>query len=167
MDKHAAYINNRLSLRAPLAESLEILAEIVGLLPLRNDIPLAVEEKKIKAYAEKLAKKNAETNVFSEFERDFPCVCFALATGVGKTRLMGAFVAWLSRSKGMKNFLVLAPNLTIYNKLIEDFSNPRSAKYVFPGIGDFVHHPPAVITGENYTSKHKCRLRLLENRMQT
>jgi hypothetical protein len=27
----------------------------------------------------------------SDFERDFPSLCFALATGVGKTRLMGAF----------------------------------------------------------------------------
>ena len=35
---------------------------------------------------------------FNAFERDFPSLCFALATGVGKTRL------------------VLAPNLTISNK---------------------------------------------------
>jgi type III restriction enzyme len=152
MDKHAAYINNRLSLRDPLAESLELLAEIADILSMRKDCDLAAEEKKIKAHTAKLAKKNGTGGIFTEFERDFPCVCFALATGVGKTRLMGAFIAWLSRAKGMKNFLVLAPNLTIYNKLIEDFSNPRSSKYVFPGIGDFVHRPPAVITGDNYTS---------------
>lgn len=31
----------------------------------------------------------------TDFEREFPSVCFALATGVGKTRLMGAFVTYL------------------------------------------------------------------------
>jgi len=31
----------------------------------------------------------------SDFERDFPSPCFALATGVGKTRLMGAFISYL------------------------------------------------------------------------
>ncbi|GAW68751.1 hypothetical protein GPEL0_01f5228 [Geoanaerobacter pelophilus] len=66
---------------------------------------------------------------------------------------MGAFIVWLNQAKGIKNFLVLAPNLTIYNKLIDDFSNPRSPKYVFPGIGDFVHRPPGIITGENYSSR--------------
>ena len=29
------------------------------------------------------------------FERDFPLLCFALATGVGKTRLMGSMITWL------------------------------------------------------------------------
>ncbi|MFQ5788267.1 MAG: DEAD/DEAH box helicase, partial [Thermodesulfobacteriota bacterium] len=83
-------------------------------------------------------------------ERDFPSLCFALATGVGKTRLMGAFVAYLHLAKGIKNFFVLAPNLTIYNKLIEDFSNPNHPKYVFKGIGEFAQNPPRMITGDNY-----------------
>ena len=70
----------------------------------------------------------------SDFERDFPSVCFSLATGVGKTRLMGAFISYLYTAKGIKNYFVLAPNLTIYNKLIDDLSNPQSPKYVFRGI---------------------------------
>ena len=49
-----------------------------------------------------------------DFERDFPSLCFALATGVGKTRLMGAFIAYLHLAHGIDNFFVLAPNLTIY-----------------------------------------------------
>jgi type III restriction enzyme len=95
---------------------------------------------------------------FSEFERAFPCVCFALATGVGKTRLMGAFICWLNQAKGIRNFLVLAPNLTNYKKLNDDIYNPASPKYVFPGIGDFVHRPPGIITGENYTSMNTVAL---------
>ncbi|MFX3949949.1 DEAD/DEAH box helicase family protein, partial [Streptococcus suis] len=64
------------------------------------------------------------------FERDFPSLCFALATGVGKTRLMGAMIAWLYLTGRSRHFFVLAPNLTIYEKLKKDFlmGNP---KYVF------------------------------------
>ena len=36
----------------------------------------------------------------TDFERDFPSLCFALATGVGKTRLMGAFIAYLNQAWG-------------------------------------------------------------------
>jgi len=153
MDKFAAYIRNRLSLRPPQTESLEILAGIAERLTLRKDADLTVERDKILTFLDERTNGNGIPRVFSEFERNFPCLCFALATGVGKTRLMGAFIAWLNQAKGIKNFFVLAPNLTIYNKLIEDFSNPRSPKYVFPGIGDFVHRPPGIITGDNYTSK--------------
>jgi len=86
----------------------------------------------------------------TDFERDFPSICFALATGVGKTRLMGAFIAYLYLHNGIKNFFVLAPNLTIYNKLIDDFSLPNSPKYVFQGIGEFATKRPRIITGDNY-----------------
>ncbi|MBN1865072.1 MAG: hypothetical protein JW808_09235 [Victivallales bacterium] len=46
-------------------------------------------------------------------------------------------------------FFVLAPNLTIYNKLIADFT-PNTPKYVFKGIGEFAVHPPLVVTGDTY-----------------
>jgi type III restriction enzyme len=88
----------------------------------------------------------------TDFERNFPSICFALATGVGKTRLMGAFVAYLYLAKGIKNFFVLTPNLTIYDKLINDFSVSAHPKYVFQGIGEFVHNQPVIITGDNYTN---------------
>ena len=45
--------------------------------------------------------------------------------------------------------MVLAPNLTIYEKLKNDF-NPSSKKYVFRGINEFVNNQPVIITGENY-----------------
>ncbi len=74
-----------------------------------------------------------------------------LATGVGKTRLMGAFVSYLHLAHGIGNFFVLAPNLTIYNKLIADFT-PNTSKYVFKGIAEFATEPPTVITGDTYES---------------
>src|ERR1700736_3341539 len=77
----------------------------------------------------------------TDFERDFPSLCFALATGVGKTRLMGAFISYLHAAYGYRHFFVLAPNLTIYDKLIQDFT-PNTAKYVFKGISEFAANAP-------------------------
>jgi type III restriction enzyme len=85
----------------------------------------------------------------SSFERDFPSICFALATGIGKTRLMGAMIAYLHYEKSVKNFFVMAPNLTIYKKLKNDFGNPTSEKYVFRGLDKFVN-APRIIDGDNY-----------------
>ena len=93
----------------------------------------------------------AEFTTVTDFERDFPSLCFALATGVGKTRLMGAFITYLFRRRLSRHFFVLAPNLTIYNKLITDFT-PNTSKYVFEGIAEFATNPPELITGDNYES---------------
>ncbi len=62
---------------------------------------------------------------------------------------MGAFIAYLYRAEGIRHFFVLAPNLTIYNKLIADFT-PNTPKYVFQGIAEFATNPPEIITGDNY-----------------
>ena len=140
MNRIANSIKNRLSLRAPQAESMNILADLETKLTLKKGEALVTE----------LAKVNTSYPICTDFERNFPSICFALATGVGKTRLMGAFLTYLYLSRGIKNFFVLAPNLTIYNKLIDDFSNPASPKYVFQGIGEFVHRQPRIITGDNY-----------------
>jgi type III restriction enzyme len=89
----------------------------------------------------------------TDFEREFPSLCFALATGVGKTRLMGAFISYLHLAHGIDNFFVLAPNLTIYNKLIADFSDRNHPKYVFRGIAEFAIDAPSIITGDNYDQR--------------
>ncbi|HEX7320439.1 MAG TPA: DEAD/DEAH box helicase family protein [bacterium] len=96
----------------------------------------------------------------TDFERDFPSLCFALATGVGKTRLMGAFIAYLFKAESIRHFFVLAPNLTIYNKLVTDFT-PNTPKYVFQGIADFAVEPPEIITGDNFESGRGLRVKTL------
>ncbi|EFO0537931.1 TPA: DEAD/DEAH box helicase family protein [Escherichia coli] len=138
-------ISGRLSLRAPQRESLEALAKAIDttndkLLDPKHDVPSLLKTLK------------AEFPTLEDFERDFPSLCFALATGVGKTRLMGAFISYLHLAHGIKNFFVLAPNLTIYEKLIADFS-PGTPKYVFKGIAEFAAYPPEVITGDNYEQR--------------
>ena len=134
-------ISNRLSLRPPQRESLEILDHVCELLPLTKDTDTARALEAIRSSFPSI----------TDFERDFASLCFALATGVGKTRLMGAFVAYLNQAWGIRHFFVLAPNLTIYNKLIADFT-PGSPKYVFQGLSDFAITPPEIITGDNYES---------------
>lgn len=62
---------------------------------------------------------------------------------------MGACIAYLRYEKEIKNFFVMAPNLTIYRKLREDLGNPSNPKYVFRGLDLFVN-PPRIIDGDNY-----------------
>jgi type III restriction enzyme len=150
MDRIANSIKNRLSLRPPQEKSLNILAELADKLTLKKHTPDPSQEGNF--LKEQLEIVNNSYPTCTDFERNFPSICFALATGVGKTRLMGAFVAYLYLAKGIKNFFVLAPNLTIYDKLINDFSVSTHPKYVFQGIGEFVHNQPVIITGDNYTN---------------
>jgi type III restriction enzyme len=140
-DRTVRTITQRLSLRKPQSDSLEILADILGRIELsKGGDPAAALE--------------AIRDVFPSveaFEREFPSLCFALATGVGKTRLIGAFISYLYLIGKSRHFFVLAPNKTIYEKLIADFS-PESPKYVFKGIAEFAANPPLIVTGDNYES---------------
>lgn len=145
--KVANQLAARLSLRKPQRESLGILADLLGQLPLAKEPDLQHWLEEIKS----------SYSSMEAFERDFPSLCFALATGVGKTRLMGAMIAWLYITGRSRHFLVLAPNLTIYEKLKKDFSlgNP---KYVFAGIPEIANTPPVIVTGEDYEEGRGVRL---------
>ncbi len=142
MNKYVNTISGRLSLRPPQRESLEVLDRIVEICPPQKEGNAAAALEVIQS----------EYLSVTEFEREFPSLCFALATGVGKTRLMGAFISYLHLAHGIDNFFVLAPNLTIYNKLITDFT-PNTEKYVFKGIAEFATEPPEIITGDNYEQR--------------
>ena len=135
------HVAGRLSLRPPQAESLERLKQALDAAPEMLS--------QVRDVAAILSTLKAEFSALEDFEREFPSLCFALATGVGKTRLMGAFIAYLHLAHGINNFFVLAPNLTIYNKLITDFTR-NTPKYVFRGIAEFAQQPPLIITGDNY-----------------
>ena len=140
-------ITGRLSLRAPQHESLKRLASAIEAAPAmlrhdRDDADVGAVLQALKGLFPPL----------QDFEREFPSLCFALATGVGKTRLMGAFIGYLFQAHGIKHFFVLAPNLTIYDKLIADFT-PNTPKYVFKGIAEFSSYPPEIITGDNYEER--------------
>jgi len=140
MNRQVNAIAGRLSLRAPQRRSLEILDRSTEIVPPSKGTDVAVALEIIRS----------EFPAVTDFEREFPSLCFALATGVGKTRLMGAFITYLHLAHGINNFFVLAPNLTIYNKLIADFSDRTHPKYVFKGISEFAIDAPSIITGDNY-----------------
>ena len=136
-----------MSLREPLAEALDVVANIADALDLKKpdagtDYMAFLEEQ--------LQKARKVCPTCKDFERDFPSFAFSIATGIGKTRLMGACIAYLYLKKGIKHFFVLAPNLTLYEKLKRDFGDPSYEKYVFKGIAEFVSKPPIVVDGDNY-----------------
>ena len=139
-------VKQRLSLRIPLAEALEATATIADHIPLQKS-------KRNTTIVDDLQAVKALYPTCVDFQRAFPSITHNIATGVGKTRLMGAIITYLYLAKGVKNFFILAPNLTIYEKLIKDFGDPAYAKYVFNGISEFVHNRPVIITGDNYAQQ--------------
>ena len=143
MNAHVNAIAGRMSLRPPQRDSLEILDRITEIVPFTRSPDVAAA----------LAAIKSEFPKVSDFEREFLSVCFALATGVGKTRLMGAFISYLHLAHGINNFFVLAPNLTIYDKLRREFEERNHPKYVFKGIAEFATEPPEIITGDNYDQR--------------
>ncbi len=136
------YISGVMSLRKPQTASLKILEEILNSVTLRKGMNLRGA----------LGAVHALYPICSDFERDFMSLTFALATGVGKTRLMGAFIAYLYTQHNIKNYFVVAPNTTIYEKLKRDLSDQTSQKYVFKGLGCF-SAPPQIITDDDYKTK--------------
>ena len=151
MNQTANSIKQRLSLREPLQDSLDLVAQLGDVLTLKK---CPSEQNEATAFLQnELQKVKTLFPTCTQFDREFVSVAFSIATGVGKTRLMGACIAYLYLQKGIKNFFILAPNLTIYDKLIEDFGNPAYRKYVFNGISEFVHNRPVIITGDNYAQQ--------------
>lgn len=136
------YISGVMSLRKPQEQSLKILEEIVNSVSPHKGMNLKAA----------LSTVHAMYPICSDFEHNFMSLTFALATGVGKTRLMGAFIAYLYTQHSIKNFFVVAPNTTIYEKLKRDLTDANSPKYVFKGLGCF-STPPQIITDDEYKEK--------------
>lgn len=133
------YISGIMSLRKPQKASLEILENILNY----------VAPSKTMDLEEALKVVNHLYPICTDFEREFMSLSFVLATGVGKTRLMGAFISYLFAMHGIKNFFVVAPGNTVYNKLKKDLGDPSNPKYVFKGVGCF-DTPPKVIADDDY-----------------
>lgn len=126
-------ITKELSLRKPQELSLVKLDSILSGIKLGKDSLEDIEARMV-------------GNI--KFDTEFPSFTFALATGVGKTRLMAAMIAYLYYTKGLKDFFILTPGETIYTKTIDNFTQ-SSKKYVLEGLTDFPMFN--LITGENYT----------------
>lgn len=139
MSEIVSKIKYAMSLRTPQEEALSYLDAISSHCDYKKDSKEVVEAA-ASEYCEKQRKVKAGF--------DFPSFCFAMATGIGKTRLMGACIYHLYKTKGYKHFFILAPGNTIYDKLRKE-SNPNHPKYIFKGLEAKMGRPK-VYDGENY-----------------
>lgn len=105
-----------------------------------------------KSEAEKAASENCQEphKIVVDKEFDFPSFCFDMTTGIGKTRLMGACIYYLYKTKGYKHFFILCPGNTIYDKMRRE-TVPGHPKYMFKGLEAEMGRPK-VYDGENYLS---------------
>ncbi len=135
-------IGYAMSLREPQKEALSYLDNISDKCDYKRDKLEAIEQ---------IASDNCENKNKIKIDKDFnfPSFCYSMATGIGKTRLMGASIYYLYKTKGYKHFFILAPGNTIYDKLRKE-SNPAHPKYIFKGLEAEMGRPK-VFDGENYT----------------
>lgn len=135
-------IGYAMSLREPQKEALQYLDAISSNCDYQRNTLAEIES---------VATANCEDKHTIKVDDDFkfPSFCFDMATGIGKTRLMGAAIYYLYKTKGYKHFFILAPGNTIYDKLRKE-SNPAHPKYIFKGLEAEMGRPK-VYDGENYT----------------
>lgn len=132
-------IKYAMSLRTPQEEALSYLDAISTHCDYKRDNKETIEA---------AASEYSESNRKVRAKFDFPSFCYNMATGIGKTRLMGACIYYLYKTKGYKHFFILAPGNTIYDKLRNE-SNPAHPKYIFKGLEAEMGRP-LVWDGENY-----------------
>ena len=132
-------IKYAMSLRKPQEEALSYLDAISTHCDYKCDDKETIEV---------AASEYSENNRKVRTKFDFPSFCYNMATGIGKTRLMGACIYYLYKTKGYKHFFILAPGNTIYDKLRNE-SNPAYPKYIFKGLEAEMGRP-RVWDGENY-----------------
>jgi type III restriction enzyme len=139
-----ARISGQYHLRRPQQEALERTQRLCDIFNLQGETP-AIEDF--------LNLLNAELNRGVDngihFPFSFPTFCNAIATGVGKTRLMAANIDLISSMTDIRDFIILTPGRTVLNKLIGDF-NPASPSWIFRGINRFNSNPPTLVTADNY-----------------
>ena len=92
------------------------------------------------------AKKNLMDSA-SKGSKKIPFMGFEMATGSGKTMLMGATCYYLSRKFGINNFLIITPSsIDIYQKTIRNFQK-GSFETIWSESTDFDFN---LITGDDY-----------------
>lgn len=103
---------------------------------------LEKQPKEIKNLLEELMEKHGKEN-----PKKIPFLGFEMATGSGKTALMGACIYYLNEKFGIKNFLIITPSsLDIYQKTIRNFTiSNKDSIWAKDTIAKF-----NLITGDDY-----------------
>ncbi|MBT3751363.1 MAG: DEAD/DEAH box helicase family protein, partial [Bacteroidetes bacterium] len=92
-------------------------------------------------------KRGLMEKVSKDAKRKTPFMGFEMATGSGKTMLMGASCYYLYRKYGINNFLIVAPSsIDIYQKTIRNFTKD-SFDSIWSGTTDLDFN---LITGDDY-----------------
>lgn len=94
------------------------------------------------SFKEELYEKN-----FAEGK--IPFYGYEMATGSGKTLLIGSSLIYLNRYENLKNFLIITPTTEIYKKTINNF-DLMNKKCIFSQSLELKYN---VITGDNFTNK--------------
>lgn len=122
-----------MSLRPPQAEALRALRDALLRLPNR------LKDCSLEQRREFLALKEGWTHAFH------PTFTFALATGVGKTRLAGAVIAFLWLTGEAQVFLILAPRRAVVRRFESAF-DPRFREYIF--VDTNLVPEPSIVRGD-------------------
>lgn len=133
-------ITHEMALRTPQEDYLRKFSALVENIDLRS-----CDQQRIRRLLEDQSRK---------FPNEYARLTFVLATGVGKTRLMGSLIADLFLSGKAQHFVIMAPSSTIYKKLLRETS-PTDAKYLFTGLTQFPR--PKVFHAGNWTSWRPAR----------
>jgi superfamily II DNA or RNA helicase len=95
-------------------------------------------------------KKELMEIVDTETKKEAPFISYEMATGSGKTMLMGASIYFLNQKFGINNFLIITPPSTdIYQKTIRNFQI-GNFESVWADDTPFSFN---LITGDNFTQK--------------
>jgi superfamily II DNA or RNA helicase len=142
-DQLVTDIADAMNLRLPLATALRKLHANLSAVDLHDELPKILDDL---------------PGQFT-FDTNFPSFCFDIATGVGKTRLMGACIAYLYECGLSRNFFLLAPGETIYRKMKAEIVRSHP-KYLFAGLPHL--HNARVVTGDDYRWREALTGKLFE-----
>lgn len=131
--REASYnkIASQMRLRTPQLEALKKFHTIVSRLP--SELGNCSQSEVNATFKASFPSWNAPDDGLLNFT-------ISLATGVGKTKLIGALIAYLFNSGDSKNFLIVTPRSEIIRKFIREL-RPESPKYIF--------YDPSLIAGAN------------------
>ena len=136
-EKNIAFerVKGAMSLRTPQLEALEKFHQVM------DKAELSLKD----MTAEEVASLFKEANPSWAFEHSSTEFTIHMATGVGKTRLIGAIIAYLFLSKESRDFMIVSTRTEIIRKFYDVCSGARDYLFVDPSLVDY----PTVFNSES------------------
>lgn len=136
-EKNIAFerVKGAMSLRTPQLEALEKFHQVM------EKAELSLKD----MTAEEVASLFKEANPTWAFDHTSTEFTIHMATGVGKTRLIGAIIAYLFLSKESRDFMIVSTRTEIIRKFYDVCSGARDYLFVDPSLVDY----PTVFNSES------------------